>query len=126
MAADDVAAMLAELAARPSDHELRRRAAEALDDQGRHDDAAEVLAPLVNLTGPDDDVGLPCLGTRCLPGAGAAASSHDMQFVRAFAVVGSRVLHFWMLAEQARDRAQVRASVASALRARLAVTKGRA
>lgn len=119
MASDDVAAMLAELAIRPSDHELRRRAAEALDDQGRDDEVAGVLAPLVNLTGHDDDVGLPCLCTRCLPGAGRAASAHDMQFVRAFAVVGTRVLHFWMLAEQQPERARVRASVASALRARL-------
>jgi hypothetical protein len=126
MAADDVVAMLAELATRPSDHELRRRAAEALDDQGRHDEAVDALAPLVNLTGHDDDVGLPCLCKRCLPDAGTVASSHDMQFVRAFAVVGSRVLHFWMLAEQAQDRAKVRASVASALRARLAAKKERA
>ena len=126
MASDDAVALLAELASRPSDHELRRRAAEALDDDGRHDEAAGVLAPLVNLTGHDDDVGLPCLCKRCLPGAGAIASAHDMQFVRAFAVVGARVLHFWMLAEQARDRANVRASVASALRARLAAKQGRA
>jgi hypothetical protein len=49
-----------------------------------------------------------------------------MQFVRAFAVVGTRVLHFWMLAEQDRERANVRASVAAALRARLAAPKRRA
>jgi hypothetical protein len=119
MASDDLVAMLAELAIRPSDHELRRRVAEALDDQGRDDEVAGVLAPLVNLTGHDDDVGLPCLCMRCLPVAGRVASAHDMQFVRAFAVVGSRVLHFWMLAEQQPERAKVRASVASALRARL-------
>ena len=126
MAAEDVVRMLAELATRPSDHELRRRAAEALDDQGRHDEVAGVLAPLVNVTGHDDDVGLPCLCTRCLPAAGRVASAHDMQFVRAFAVVGTRVLHFWMLAEQDRERANVRASVAAALRARLAAPKRRA
>jgi len=119
MATDDVAVMLADLAARASDHELRGRAAVALDDRGRHEEAAEVLAPLVNLTGHDDDVGLPCLCARCLPAADRVASAHDMQFVRAFAVVGSRVLHFWMLAEQEPERAKVRASVASALRTRL-------
>jgi hypothetical protein len=126
MAADDVVKMLAELEARPSDHELRRRTAEALDDEDRHDEAAGVLAPLVNLTGHDEDVDLPCLCTRCLPLAGRVALARDMQFVRAFAVVGTRVLHFWLLAEQARDRAKVRASVTSALRVRLAAPKGRA
>lgn len=126
MAADDIDGMLAELEARPSDHELRRRAAEALDDEGRHDEAAGVLAPLVNLTGHDEDVDLPCLCKRCLPLAGRVAAARDMHFVRAFAVVDTRVLHFWMLAEQARDRAKVRASVTSALRARLAASRGRA
>ena len=126
MTADDVVGMLAELAARPSDHELRRRAAEALDELGRYEEVADVLAPLINLTGHDDDVELPCLCKRCLPVAGRAATAREMPFVRSFAVVGSRVLHFWMLAEQERDRTKVRASVASALRARLAASKGRA
>jgi hypothetical protein len=126
MAADDLVGMLAELAARPSDHELRRRAAEALDDEGRHDEVAGVLAPLVNLTGHDDDVELPCLCKRCLPLAERTASARDMHFVRAFAIVGARVLHFWMLADQERERARVRASVAAALRTRLAERQGRA
>ena len=126
MAADDLVGMLAELAARPSDHELRRRAAEALDDEGRHGEALGVLAPLVNLTGHDDDVELPCLCKRCLPLAERTASARDMQFVRAFAIVGTRVLHFWMLAEQAGVRARVRASVTAALRTRLAARERRA
>jgi hypothetical protein len=126
VAADDVVTMLAELAVRPADHDLRGRAALALDDQGRHDEAVGVLAPLVNLTGHDDDAELPCLCKRCLPAAAKAAAAHDMQFVRSFAIVGTRVLHFWMLADQQRERANVRASVTDALRARLAAHKGRA
>jgi hypothetical protein len=125
VASDDTVTMLAELAARPADHELRRRAAEALDDAGRHGEAITVLAPLINLTGHDDDVELPCLCKRCLPAAGETASAHDLQFVRSFAVAGTRVLHFWMLAEQQRERAKVRASVSSALGERLAAQKGR-
>jgi thioredoxin-like negative regulator of GroEL len=69
VASDDTVAMLAELAARPADHELRRRTAEALDDGGRYQEAIAVLAPLVNLTGHDDDTELPCLCKRCLPAA---------------------------------------------------------
>ncbi|MGH2897031.1 MAG: hypothetical protein ACRDMZ_00030 [Solirubrobacteraceae bacterium] len=86
MAGDDLVGMLAELAARPTDHELRRRAAEALDDEGRHDEVAGVLAPLVNLTGHDDDVELPCLFSAAQL-AERTASARDMHFVRAFAIV---------------------------------------
>lgn len=126
MAHDDVVEMLAELAARPADHELRRRIAEALDDRGRHDEAVGVLAPLVNVTGHEDDAGLPCLCKACLPQAGRTADARGLAFVRGFAVAGARVLHFWMLADQDRERASVRASVASALRTRLAARRGRA
>jgi hypothetical protein len=123
---DDPLVLLAELAARPSDHELRRRTAEALDDAGRHTEALAALAALVNLTGHDVDTELPCLCKRCLPAAPETASARDLAFVRSFAVVGTRVLHFWMLAEQQRERAKVRGSVASALRLRLAAQKERA
>ena len=79
--------MLAQLAVRPGDHELRGRAATALDDQGRYDDAVGVLAPLINLTAHDDDAELPCLCKRCFAGAGKTAGAHDMKFIRGFAVV---------------------------------------
>jgi hypothetical protein len=115
--------MLAQLEARPDDLELRRRAAEALDAGGDRDQAMTVLAPLINLTGHDDDAELPCLCKRCLPAAGREAAAGGMQFVRSFAVFGKRVLHFWMLADQERDRAKVRASVASAMAARVAAQK---
>ena len=121
MGADEkTSAMLGELEKAPHDAELRRRAAEALDAAGKRTEAIELLAPLVNLTGHDDDVGLPCLCKKCLGEAPMAAESAGMQFQRSFAVAGDRVLHFWMLDELAGERAGVRASVASALKIRLA------
>jgi hypothetical protein len=124
--ADDLRAMLVELAARPDDVELRRRAAEALDASGQHGEAVGLLAPLVNVTGHDDDAGLPCLCKACLPRVGTTAEASGMQFQRSFAVAGTRVLHFWMLAELAGDRRGVRASVGEALAARLARGRRRA
>jgi outer membrane protein TolC len=117
--------MLVELATHPDNAELRRRAAEALDANGQHDEAAGLLAPLVNVTGHDDDAGLPCLCKACLPRAGTAAEANGMPFQRSFAVAGTRVLHFWMLDELARDRSRVRASVADALATRLALGRRR-
>ena len=113
--------MLVQLQSRPDDADLRRRAAEALDAQGKPDDATLVLAPLINLTGHDDDVGLPCLCKQCLPTAARTAEAGDMKFVRSFAVTGKRVLHFWQLADQ--HRGDVRSSVTAALVARLAAQK---
>jgi hypothetical protein len=124
--ADEIRSMLVELATHPDDAELRRRAAEALDANGQHGEAIGLLAPLVNVTGHDDDAGLPCLCKACLPRAGTTAEASGMAFERSFAVAGTRVLHFWMLAELARDRRQVRASVADALAARLAPGRRRA
>jgi hypothetical protein len=124
MGNDDLDAVLARLEGSPRDHELRRIAAEALDDRGRREEAMETLAPLVNLTSHDED-GLPCLCKDCIVRAGAETEAQGMRFVRSFAVVGTRVLHFWMLAELERERAAVRASVASALRQKLAKRKQR-
>lgn len=74
---------------------------------------------LVNVTGHDVDVGLPCLCKACLPHAASTAEASGMQFQRSFAVAGTRVLHFWMLAELAGDERNVQATVADALAARL-------
>jgi len=120
---DDVRSLLIRLATAPGDVAARQRAAEALDNDGDHDQACELLAPLVNLTAHDDEGELPCLCKRCLPAAGRTAAAGGFDFVRSFAVSGDRVLHFWMLAEQAGQRAAVRASVAGALRARMAGRK---
>ncbi len=125
MGADEISSLLIELQATPDDAELRRRAAEALDAAGKLSDATKILAPLVNLTGHDDDAGLPCLCKRCLPAAAATAEASGMSFVRSFAVAGTRVLHFWMLAELARERTSVRASVTEALVTRLATVGAR-
>ncbi|MEJ7604590.1 MAG: hypothetical protein WKG01_42450 [Kofleriaceae bacterium] len=105
MGADDRRVLLGEFANAPGDVELRRKAAEAVDAAGEREQAIALLEPLVNLTGHDDDVGLPCLCKRCLPQAGMTAESAGMQFQRSFAVAGDRVLHFWMLAEMAGERA---------------------
>jgi hypothetical protein len=121
--ADEISSLLVKLQADPGDLETRRRAAEALDLAGKRDDALTVLRPLINLTGHDEDVGLPCLCKRCLAAAPATAESEGMQFLPSFAVVNNRVLHFWMLADQASDRAAVRASVTESLAKRLAFVK---
>ena len=126
MGADEISSLLVKLQANPGDHDVRRRAAEALDASGKRDDAVTVLAPFVNLTGHDDDAGLPCLCRRCLAIAGTSAEAEGMKFVRSFAVVGSRVLHFWMLAELEHERASVRESVTAALARRLEHVKGAA
>lgn len=123
MGADEISSLLVKLQADPADLDTRRRAAEALDLAGKRDDALTVLRPLVNLTGHDEDAGLPCLCKRCLAAAPATAASEGMDFLPSFAVVGDRVLHFWMLAEQASDRGAVRASVAESLAQRLAFVK---
>ena len=123
MGADEISSLLGKLQANPGDHDTRRQAAEALDAAGKLGEAMSVLAPLVNLTGHDEDAGLPCLCKRCLPQAGDAAESEGMKFLRSFAVVDTRVLHFWMLAELENERAAVRESVTTALATRLAHVK---
>lgn len=110
--------MLVQLQSRPDDVDLRLRVADALDAQGKPDDAVLVLAPLRNITGHEADAGLPCLCKTCLAAAPRTAQAGDLQFVRSFAVAEGRVLHFWQLADQ--HRAEIRASVTTALRARLA------
>jgi len=109
--------MLVQLQSRPDDVELRVRAAEALDAQGKPDDAVLVLRPLRNVTGHEADAGLPCLCTACQPAAPRTAEASGMQFVQSFAVAEHRVLHFWQLADQ--HRGAIRASVTAAMRVRL-------
>ena len=114
---DDVQSMLVQLQSRPDDVDLRLRAAEALDAQGKPDDAVAVLAPLRNITAHEVDAGLPCLCKACLPAAPRTAQNGELAFVRSFAVAERRVLHFWQLADQ--HRTEIRASVTASLRARL-------
>jgi hypothetical protein len=114
---DDIQSMLVTLQSRPDDADLRRRAAEALDAQGRFDEAVVVLTPFVNLSAHEADTGLPCLCKACLPTAGRTAEAGGMEFTRSFASIKNRVLHFWQLADQ--TRAAVRASVADALAVRI-------
>ncbi|MBX3160988.1 MAG: hypothetical protein KF773_33825 [Deltaproteobacteria bacterium] len=120
---DAIRSLLVKLQASPGDAELRRRVAEALDAAGQRDDVGPVLEPLVNLTGHDDDAGLPCLCKKCLHAAPVVAEAGDMRFTRSFAIAGTRVLHFWMLSDL--DRVAVRASVTRALVERLAAVKAK-
>ncbi len=123
MGADEISSLLVKIQANPEDEAARKRAAELLDLAGKRDDAVAMLAPLINVTGHDEDAGLPCLCKRCVAQAPATAESAGMRFHRSFAVTGKRVLHFWMLAEQEHERAAVRDSVTAALEARLAFIK---
>lgn len=116
-----IRAMLVKLQSSPGDPDLRRQVAEAMDAAGQREDIGPILEPLVNLTGHDDDAGLPCLCKKCLPVAAPSAEASGMKFTRSFAVSGTRVLHFWMLSDL--DRVAVRASVTKALTERLAAVK---
>ena len=117
MGVDEIQDLLGKLDSAPNDAALRSRTAEALDAAGRRDEALALLAPLVNVTGHDDDAGLPCLCKLCLSRAGETAEAAGIAFKRSFAVAGTRVLHFWTPAEL--GRAPVRKSVSEALANRL-------
>ncbi len=117
MAVDEIQTLLDELARSPDDANLRGRAAAALEGANRRDEAMSVLEPLVNITGHDDDTGLPCLCKACLTRAPETAEAEGMEFRRTFAVARNRVLHFWTLRDLSRE--PVRRDVAAALHARL-------
>lgn len=117
MGVDEIQALLGQLNQSPNDVALRAKTAAALESANRHPEVLEVLAPLVNVTGHDDDTGLPCLCKLCLPRAATTAEASGMQFKRTFAVANNRVLHFWTLAELSRD--PVRRDVSAALTERL-------
>ena len=119
---DEIQGLLGQLTSSPDDAALRTRTAEALDVAGRRVEALEVLAPLVNVTGHDDNAGLPCLCKLCLARAGETAEAAGIHFKRSFAVSNTRVLHFWAPAEL--GRVPVRRSVAEALTKRLARRRG--
>lgn len=120
MGVDEIQALLGKLDAAPADVTLRAQTAAALESAGRHPEVLAVLAPLVNVTGHDDDAGLPCLCKRCLPLAAVTADAAGMEFRRTFAVARDRVLHYWTLRDLPRD--SVRRDVAAALDARLRPT----
>ena len=92
---------------------------------GDRTEVDRLLAPFVNLTGHDDDTGLPCLCRDCLPRAGAVAETAATKFYRSFVIDGTRVLHFWLLAEQHGKRDSLRGEVRSALEQRLGKRAGR-
>lgn len=124
MGPDELISLLVQVIQRPDEPELRRRAAELLDQRGHGDEAMALLAPLVNFTGHDERSALPCLCKTCLPKAGAAVEHGGAKFQRSFAVHGSRVLYFWLIDELAAQRGEVKRAVGQALRGRLA-RKGR-
>jgi hypothetical protein len=116
--AEEIQALLRQLEQAPDNATLRGRAADALDAAGRRDEAMAILAPVVNITGHDDDTGLPCLCKACLSRSTETAEAAGMTFRRSFAVARNRVLYFWTPREL--DRPGVRRSVSEALDQRLA------
>lgn len=120
MVPDELISLLVQVIQRPDEPELRRRAAELLDQRGAGEEAMALLASLVNFTGHDESSALPCLCKTCLPKAGAVAESGGAKFLRSFAVHGSRVLYFWLIDELAEQRGEVKRAVGQALRGRLA------
>lgn len=119
MGSDELISLLVQVIQRPDEPELRRRAAELLDQRGAADEAMALLAPLVNFTGHDEQTALPCLCKTCLPKAAAVTESGGVTFHRSFAVHGSRVLYFWLIDELGEQRAEVKRAVGEALRLRL-------
>lgn len=105
------------LASRPADAELRLKAAEALDARDKPDEVVAILDGFVNLTGHDDEAGLPCLCKTCFPAAPLAVEAGGFSWTRSFAVAGTRVLYFYQLSDQ--HRPAVRESVAQSMRLRL-------
>jgi glycine cleavage system regulatory protein len=116
---DELVTTLVQLVAAPDRVDLRRRAAELLDQHGHGNEARAIARPLVNFTGHDDSGILPCLCKTCSDAAGDTAEARGMTFHRAFAISGERVLHYWLVDELAADRAAVRRSVGEALRTKL-------
>lgn len=86
--------LLGDLADHPDDEALRERAALALSAHGRHRDAIELLAGLINLTAHDGPT-LPCLCRRCLDPEQVTASADGLEFQRRFVVAQGRVLYYW-------------------------------
>jgi hypothetical protein len=117
--ADDLPTLLVQLVQEPGNRELRRRAAEALDQQGQLEQALGLLVPFVNFTGHEEGSPLPCLCKTCAASAGLTARTSGASFHRAFAIAGHRVLHFWLIDDLAEQRQEIRRSVGEGLRARL-------
>src|SRR5690606_15904508 len=101
-------ALLGELTARPDDDALRERAARGLSERGRHEEAVEILAPLINLTAHDGPT-LPCLCRRCLAPERVEAEAEGLRFARRFVVARARVLYYWARIELADDPGLARA-----------------
>ena len=116
---DELVTALVQLVAEPDRVDLRRRAAELLDQRGHGSEARAIAHPLVNFTGHDDSSVLPCLCKTCGDAVGNIAEARGMTFHRAFAISGDRVLHYWLVDELAADRTAVRRSVGEALRSKL-------
>ncbi len=87
-------ALLGDLASNPGDEGLRERAAVALTRAGRHAEAVELLAALINLTAHDGPT-LPCLCRRCLAPTQVEARADGVAFARRFVVARGRVLYYW-------------------------------
>jgi hypothetical protein len=117
--ADELVSLLVRLINAPEDADSRRKAIDALDARGLRTEAASLLATFINFTGHEDAPPLPCLCKACILRAPDTARADGLLFSRAFVVSGTRVLHFWLPEELAKDRVEVKRAVGEQLRTRL-------
>ena len=111
--------VLAELAQRPDDADLRAHAARLLAASGDHQRAIALLQERLIHFNAHGDYRLPCLCRSCLVAAEVVADCDGESFVRDFAASAGKVLFYWLPAELADDRAAVAERVGRRLRAQL-------
>ncbi len=119
MGADELVSLLVRLVNAPHDAETRRKAIDTLDARGLRSEAASLLGGFINFTGHEEAPPLPCLCKTCIDRAPQTGTVDGLAFSRAFAVSGTRVLHFWLPDELAGERGELKRAVTEQLRTRL-------
>ena len=110
--------LLEQLRGEPADAELRERAARALEAEGRHLQAVELLTErLINLTAHEGPP-LPCMCKQCLDPARIEAEEDGVLFQRDFSIASGRVLFYWVPRELHGDK-RLRRSVHGRLEKKL-------
>jgi hypothetical protein len=117
--------LLGELKQKPEDLGLREKAARALQREGRHVEAVQLLTgSLRNLTAHEPPP-LPCLCRKCLDPERTSAELFGLSYDREFAVAKGRVLFYWVPRELAHRRDGVVQAVQSRLEDKLSDKKKR-
>jgi hypothetical protein len=117
--------LLDELKQKPEDLGLREKTARALQREGRHGEAVQLLTgSLRNLTAHEPPP-LPCLCRKCLDPERTSTELFGLTYDREFAVAKGRVLFYWLPRELARRRPGLLRAVQSKLDDKLAVKKKR-